>query len=153
MFGVDKWLDEQNRSIASRFVKIVRQIEALYRKDAEQQVQAVQRNTLVDYREIKRLQRENIRLTDLNDNQTALMRDFLDQLADPAVRERIFTIADALIGGQLVAVSSGGGGGNADSDLRWDGRRPDEEEEVYRRRCLLYAIRTVNRAHKKSIHR
>lgn len=130
MFGVDKWLDEQNRSIASRFVKIVRQIEALYRKDVEQQVQAVQRNALVDYRELKRLQQENVRLTDLNENQTALMRDFLDQLADPSVRERIFTIADALIGGQPVAVSSGGGGGNSDSDLRWDGCRPDEEEEA-----------------------
>ncbi len=35
MFSVDKWLDEQSRSIASRFVKIVRQIEALYRKDTE----------------------------------------------------------------------------------------------------------------------
>lgn len=54
------------------------------------------------------------------------MQEFLDQLAEPSVRERIFTIADALIGGQLVAVlSGGGGGGNSDSDLRWDGRRPD----------------------------
>ena len=153
MFRVDKWLDEQNRSIASRFVKIVRQIEALYRKDAERQVQAVQRNALVGYQELKRLQQENMRLTDLNGNQTALMQEFLDQLAEPTVRERIFTIADALIGGQLVAVSSGGGCGNSDSDLRWDGRRPDEEEEAYRRRCLLYAIRTVNRPHKKSVHR
>ncbi len=101
MFGVDKWLDEQNRSIASRFVKIVCQIEALYRKDAKQQVQA------------------------------ALMQEFIDQLAELSVRERIFSIADALIGGQPVAVSSGGGG-NSDSDLRWDGRRPDEEEEAYR---------------------
>ncbi len=153
IFGVDKWLDEQNRSIASRFVKIVRQIEALYRKDAEQQVQAVQRNALVDYREIKRLRQENARLTDLNDNQTALMQEFLDQMAEPSVRERIFSIADALIGGHSAAVSSGGGGGNSDSDLRWDGRRPDEEEEAYRRRCLIYAIRKVNRPHKKSIHR
>lgn len=105
MFGVDKWLDEQNRFIASRFVKIVRQIEALYRKDAV----AVQRNALVDYQELKRLQQENVRLTDLNGIQTALMQEFFDQLAEPSVRERIFTIADALIGGQPVAVSSGGG--------------------------------------------
>lgn len=153
MLGVDKWLNEQNRSIASRFVKIVRQIEALYRKDTEQQVQAVQRNALVDYQELKRLQQENMRLTDLNGNQTAPMQEFIDQMAEPSVRERIFSIADALIGGQPVAVSSGGGGGNSDSDLRWDGRRPDEEEEVYRRRCLLYAIRIVNNPSKKSIHR
>lgn len=131
MFGVDKWLDEQNRSIASRFVKIVCQIEALYRKDAKQQVQAVQRNALVDYQELKRLQLENVRLTDLNGCQAALMQEFIDQLAELSVRERIFSIADALIGGQPVAVSSGGGG-NSDSDLRWDGRRPDEEEEAYR---------------------
>ena len=130
MFGVDKWLDEQNRSIASRFVKIVCQIEALYRKDAKQQVQAVQRNALVYYQE------------------------FIDQLAELSVRERIFSIADALIGGQPVAVSSGGGGGgNSDSDLRWDGRRPDEEEEAYRRRCLLHAAQVVRNSHKSTIHR
>lgn len=133
-------------------MKIVRQIEALYRKDTEQQVQAVQRNALVDYQELKRLQQENVRLTYLNGNQTALMQEFLDQLAEPSVRERIFIIADALIGGQPVAVSSGGGGGgNSDSDLRWDGRRPDEEEEAYWRRCLLYRI--VNNQSKKSIRR
>ena len=143
IFGVDKWIEEQNRSIANRFVKIVRQIEELYRKDAEQQIQAVQNNALLDYREFKWLQQEYARLTALNDNQTEQMQTFLDQLAEPSVREQIFTIADALIGGQPVAVSSGGGGGNADSDLRWDGRRPDEEEEAYRRRCLLYALHII----------
>lgn len=50
-----------------------------------------------------------MRLTDLNENQTALMQEFLDQLAYPSVWERIFTIADALIGGRPVAVLSGGG--------------------------------------------
>lgn len=153
IFGVDKWIEEQNRSIASRFVKIVRQIEELYQKDAEQQIQAVQNNALLDYRELKWLQQEYARLTDLNYNQTEQMQTFLDQLAEPSVRERIFSIADALIGGQPVAVSSGGGGGNSDSDLRWDGRRPDEEEEAYWRRCLLYAIRIVNNQSKNSIRR
>ena len=148
IFGVDKWIEEQNRSIASRFVKIVRQIEELYRKDAEQQIQAVQNNALLDYRELKWLQQEYARLTALNDSQTEQMQTVLDQLAEPSVRERIFSIADTLIGGQPVAVSSGGGGGNADSDLRWDGRRPDEEEEAYRRRCLLYVLKMVN--HTKS---
>lgn len=143
IFGVDKWIEEQNMSIASRFVKIVRQIEELYRKDAEQQIQAVQSNALLDYRELKWLQQEYARLTDLNDNHTEQMLTFLDQLAEPPVQERLFSIANALIGGQPVAVSSGGGGGNADSDLRWDGRRPDEEEEAYRRRCLMFAIRMV----------
>ena len=124
-------------------MKIVRQIEELYRKDAEQQIQAVQNNALLEYRECKWLQQEYARLTALNDNQAEQMRTFLDQLVEPSVRERIFSIADALIGGQPVAVPSGGGGGNADSDLRWDGKRPDEEEEAYRRRCLLYALHII----------
>lgn len=81
------------------------------------------------------------------------MQTFLDQLSEPSLRKRIFSIADALIGGQPVAVPSGGGGGSSDSDLRWDGRRPVEEEEVYRRRCLHYAIRIVNNPSKKSIRR
>ena len=116
--------DSQNLSIARRFVKIVRQIEELYRKDAEQQIQAVQNNALLDYREFKWLQQEYARLTNFNDNQTEQMQTFLDQLAEPSVRERIFSIADALIGGQLVAVSSGGGGGNADSVLIPGDSRP-----------------------------
>ena len=107
----------------------------------------------MDYQELKRLQRENVRLTDLNGNQTALMQEFLDQLAEPSVRERIFSIADAMIGGQPVAVSSGGGSGNSDSDLRWDGRRPDEEEEAYRRRCLLHAAEVVHKSQRKIIRR
>ncbi len=31
---------------------------------------------------------------DFSGNQTALMQEFLDQMADPSVRERIFSIAD-----------------------------------------------------------
>ena len=79
-------------------MKIVRQIEELYRKDAEQQIQAVQNNALLDYRELKWLQQEYARLTDLNNNQTEQMQTFLDQLAEPSIREQIFSIADALIG-------------------------------------------------------
>lgn len=61
----------------------------------------------------------------------------------------IFAVADALISGQPIPVSSGGGGGNSDSDLRWDGRRPDEEEDEYRKRCLMFAIGIVKRQHEK----
>ncbi len=129
MFGADEWLDEQNDHIADRFVKTIRQVEALYLKDAQQQVQAAQRNALVDYKELGRLQQENERLTDFNEHLSAMIRTFFDQMAKPSIRERIFAIADALIGGQPVAPSSGGGGSSSDSDLRWDGRNPDEEED------------------------
>ena len=86
-------------------------------------------------------------LAENNDN----LNFTLETIANPSLRTKIFTIADALIGGTSVTVSSDGGGSS--SDLRWDGRRPDEEKEAYRRRCLLYAIRKVCRPYKKSIHR
>ena len=75
----------------------------------------------------------------------------LDQLASPSLRSKIFAITDALAGGTPAVISSGGGG-NSDSDLPWDGRRPDEDEEVYRKRCLLHAsyiIRTAKRRCRK----
>ena len=82
------------------------------------------------------------------------MNTLLEQLAVPSIRNMIFTIADALIGGQPVAVSFGGGGGNSDSDLRWDGRRrPDEEEEAYRRRCLMFAKGMVQKQNEKRGYR
>lgn len=45
--------------------------------------------------------------------------------------------------GTPITVSSVGGGST--SGLPWDGRRPDEEEETYRRRCLLFAVGMVKR--------
>ena len=68
----------------------------------------------------------------------------LNQLANPSFRSKIFVIADAFAGGTPAAISSGDGG-NSDSDLRWDGPRPDEEEEAYRRRCLMFAIGIVTK--------
>lgn len=88
------------------------------------------------------MRRENKILSDTNENLESELNTLLGQLAIPSVRNIIFAVADALIGGQPIPVSSGGGG-NSDSDLRWDGRRPDEEEDVYRRRCLLHVSRLV----------
>lgn len=82
----------------------------------------------------KLLKQEYEQLTDLNENQIEQMQTFLDRLAGSSVRERFFTIVEALIGGKPIAVSSGGSGGNFDSSLRLDNRRPDEGEEAYRRR-------------------
>lgn len=77
-----------------------------------------------------------------------------DQLANPSLCSKIFTIADALAGGTPAAISSGGGGGgNSDSDLRWDGRRPDEEENTYLRRCLMFAVQVVRNIYKKTLRK
>ena len=143
MFSTDKWVERQNRRIAQQFTEIVRKIESLYKNDAARQVEAAQRNVLADYGKLFNLRNDVKSLTEDNDNLKSTLETILDQLANPLLRAKIFTIADALIGGTPVAISSGGG--NSSSDLRWDGRRPDEEEEVYRRRCLMFAIGMINR--------
>lgn len=144
LFGTDKWIERQNRLIAKQFTEIVRKVESLYRNDAARQVEAAQNNVLADYGELYQLRRENKTLSDANENLESELNTLLGQLAIPSVRNMIFAVADALISGQPISVSSGGGG-NSDSDLRWDGRRPDEEEEAYRRRCLMFAISVVKR--------
>ena len=152
LFGTDKWVDRQNKSIAKQFTDIIRKIESLYRNDAARQVEAAQRNILADYGELYQLRKDVKTLIENNNGLKSTLETMLDQLANPSLRSKIFAIADALAGGTPAAISSsGGGGGNPDSDLRWDGRRPDEE--AYRRRCQMFAIRIVNRQYEKKSYR
>ena len=147
LFGTDKWVERQNRSIAKQFTEIVRKIESLYRNDAARQVEVAQRNVLADYGELYQLRKDVKTLIENNDNLKSTLETMLDQFSDPLLRSKIFTIADALAGGTPAAISSGGGGGgNPDSEFRWDGRRPDEEEDEYRKRCLKTAIIAVMRS-------
>lgn len=144
LFGTDKWVERQNQHIAKQFTEIVRKIESLYRNDAARQVEAVQRNVLADYGEFYQLKRENRSLSDINQELESELNTLLEQLTMPSIRNLIFAVADALIGGQPVPISSGGGGST--SDMPWDGRRPDEEEEVYRCRCMKAAVKVVLRS-------
>ena len=97
---------------------------------------------MADYGELNQLRREVKMLSESNDDLKSTLETILDQLSVPSFRSQIFTIADALLGGTPITVSSGGGGST--SDLPWDGRRPDEEE-TYRRRCLLFAVGVVKK--------
>lgn len=150
LFGSDKWVERQNQYIAKQFTDIVRKIESLYRNDAARQVEAAQRNVLADYGELYQLKRDNKLLSDINESLESKLNTLLEQLAIPSVRNLIFAVTDALIGGQPIPISSGGGGST--SDLLWDGRRPDEEEEAYRRRCIKAAV-AVERESKQSYRR
>ena len=151
LFGTDKWVERQNRYIAKHFTEIVRKIESLYKSDAARQVETAQRNVLADYGEFYRLKRENLSLLEINQELESELNTLLSQLAVPSIRNMIFAIADTLIGSQPVPISSGGGGST--SDLPWDGRRLDEEEEAYRRRCLLHAFKVVNTCNRKNYRR
>lgn len=141
LFGTDKWVERQNQRIAKQFTEIVRKIESLYINDAARQVEATQRNVLADYGEFYQLKRENQSLSEINQELESELNTLLGQLAVPSIRNMIFAVADALIGEQPVPISSGGGGSN--SNLPWDGRRPDEEEEAYRCRCMKVAVTVV----------
>ena len=152
MFGTDKWLERQNKHISNQFTAIVRKIESLYMKEAARQVETAQRNALADYGELFQLRRDVKMLAENNDDLKSTFETMLDQFANPSLRSKIFAIADALIGETPVTVTSGGGG-NSSSDLRWDGRRPDEEEEAYRRRCLIQAFKVANTYVRKSYRR
>ncbi|MEI3340997.1 MAG: hypothetical protein V8R52_01370 [Coprobacter fastidiosus] len=61
-------------------------------------------------------------------------------------------IADVSIGGQPVAVSSGGGG-NSDSDLRWDGRKSRMRRKKRIEEGVCYMPQVVRNSHKSTIHR
>lgn len=103
---------------------------------------------MADYGELYQLRTENKSLSDTNENLESELNTLLEQLALPLVRNLIFAVADALIGGQPVPICSGSGGSTF--NLLWDGRRPDEEEEAYHRRCLMFAIGIVKRPNRKS---
>lgn len=150
MFGTDKWVEHQNQHIAKQFTTIVRKIESLYRNEAAKQVAAAQQNVLADFRELFQLRNDVKTLTENNENLKSSLVTIFDQFSNPSLRTKIFTIADALIGGTPVTISSDGG---STSDLPWDGRRPDEEEEAYRRRCLMFAIGTVKKQNEKKSYR
>ena len=150
LFGTDKWVERQNQHIARQFTEIVRKIESLYRNDAARQVEVAQRNVLADYGELYQLRQGNKLLSNANESLTSELNTLLDQLAIPSIRNLIFAVADALIGGQPVPISSCGG--DSTSDLPWDDRRPDEEEETYRRRCMMAAVAVV-RGSKQSYRR
>lgn len=97
---------------------------------------------LADYWELNQLRGDYEYLSDSNHQQDSAYRQLLDQLSIPSMRVRVLAIADALIGGRPIPFFGGGGG--TTSDLRWDGRNPAEEEDAYRRRCLLQASKMVS---------
>lgn len=89
LFGTDKWIERQNRSISKQFTEIVRKIESLYRNDAARQVEAAQNNVLADYGELYQLRRENKTLSDTNENMESELNTLLGLLAIPSVRNMI----------------------------------------------------------------
>ncbi len=143
-FGRDQWLERQNRLLKAYFDKTVDEIESLYRAEAEEQVRIDRENCLVDYSDYQQCIDENQQLrlsikelNHENEYRKVMVSGFLDILCSPELQKKLFSIAEALFIGQPIEVAAGGGGDT--SDMRWDGRDPDEDEEAYWLRCIATA--------------
>ena len=80
LFGTDKWVERQSRSIAKQFTEIIRKIESIYMKDAARQVEAVQRNILADYEELYQLRKDVITHIENNDDLKSTLEQCLINL-------------------------------------------------------------------------
>ena len=75
----------------------------------------------------------------------ALPDDFLEAIATrpmELMKTAMYLMAGYVDGAIQFAESQGGGG--TSSDLRWDGRNPDESDRAFAFRCLLHAHRLLN---------
>ena len=95
-------------------------------------MQTAQKNVLADYKELNRLRGDYENMSDSSHQMDSAYRLLLDQLSVPPLRDLMLAIADALTDGSSIPTS--GGGDDSNSDLRWDGRKLDEEEDAYRKR-------------------
>ena len=102
------------------------------------------------YKELWSLREKNQILTETNQILKDELINIFDKLADKETRNNIFAIADSL-GANCYNIRWRR---RSDSDFVWDGRRTEEEEEeAYKRRCLLVPIKYVKSTIKKSYRR
>lgn len=147
MFGVDGWMEKQNSILGKKFISLGRQMEDLYRRQAERYVEIIRKNMLVDIKELRDFRYENDAKDGFINQWAGIACRMADCFANPNMREDVIAIATALIGGEYV-IPSGGGGGDNESDLRWDGRQPEEEDHIFKRRCIWHAVNLTMDKHK-----
>lgn len=148
MFGQENWLKKTNKELKNKFAEEIKKVEEVYHKDAQEAINSIRFNLLVDYNELNKSRsiidelKETIsNLTELNKNISTETFNFINMMSYPDIRDEIVAVAEALMGGK--PIPSIGGGGGSTSDLRWDGRNPGEDELDYRIRCMLAASKYV----------
>ena len=149
-FGADSWVAKQNEMIKEAFKDTVQKMAATYQTEANRQIEEAQKNVIYDYSELHHLRADNQHLSAENQELNSQLYTLLDQFSTPNLRSAVLALANNIINDPNY--SSGGGGGDS-SDLRWDGRKPGEDEDSFARRCLLYASQQVARNRKKGLHR
>ena len=103
----------------------------------ENQQNAIEDTNVRHISELHNLRAQNLNLSSENQELNNQLTTLLDQFSTPSLRSAVLKLA-----GTIMADESFASGGET-SDLRWDGRNPDEEEDAYRRRCLLQASKMV----------
>lgn len=148
IIGREEWTNNMNKKIKAEFESEMKKVENAYYKNANERINSIRSSSLTNYNELQSSQsviadlKEKISgLSDFKDMAINEMSCFLTMMALPKIREEVLAVAEALVGGQ--PVPSVGGGGGSSSDLPWNGRKDDEDEEAYRRRCMLAAFHFV----------
>ena len=86
MFGVDKRMEAQNKKFESAFNAAIRKLESIFRKDAQQQVEAYKQNAMADYKELWELRDQNQYLSEANQFLKDEFNHILTLLTDPETK-------------------------------------------------------------------
>ncbi len=111
-----------------------------------QAVAAVKKEFVDNTERLNQLELEATRLTRRNETLSTDLADALAIIVNDTARNLVVQVATLLLNNEPVP-SLGGG---SDNSLPWDGRERDEDEEDYRRRCLLAATKHVSKLMQKS---
>ncbi len=146
-FGAEKWVDQQNEMIKRAFADAIHKMAETYQNEAKRQVEEAQKNVIYDYSELHNLRVQNLNLSSENQELNNQLTTLLEQFSTPSLRSAVLKLA-----GTIMADESFAGGGET-SDLRWDGRKPGEDEDSFARRCLLYASKSIKAQSSYKRHR
>ncbi len=140
LFGVDSWKAKENAQIAKQDKINTNKVKKHYIGQANALVNQVRKDFVVNTERLGKLEYECARLSRDNEDLTLDLANALAIMANETAHKLVLQVATLLFNEQPIP-SVGGGGG--DSSLPWDGRKPNEDEEDYRQRCLLAACRHV----------
>lgn len=137
------WTKEQNEQIANAAKQIVQKVLSDLKPAIDQHVSDSHKEIFKAY--LKK-QDDYFKASDnlliankLNAENSEIISDLLTVMHNPQKSSMVLAVFEALTGGKPIPSSVGGGGDS--SDLRWDGRNPEEDEEAFRHRALMHALR------------
>ena len=145
------WTREQNERIANESRQNVQKLLSDLKQSIDRHVSESHKETVRAYLQS---QDEYFNANDRylmankqNAENSEIISDLLAVMHSPQKSSLMLAVFDALIGGKPVPSPVAGGGDG--SDLRWDGRNPDEDEETFRHRALMHALKSVFHGGKK----